>query len=73
MGKDTPLFVAETNEHGEVVWVWRSESQGGRPRAVKTPARHLGETGTARFSGAPSAEIIDWLARRADQSTPPVT
>lgn len=61
------LFVAETSEQGQVVYVWQYQEERGVAQPVRQAAAQLElvNRGNATFSGAPAAEIINWLKLRA--------
>ena len=71
MTAKTRLFVAETNERGQVVWVWRYDEDQGVAHPIHDALTQLTglEKSRVEFSGAPSAEIIKWLQTSAKSTT----
>ena len=69
MAGKSPHFVAETNERGSVVWVWRHDPFCRSAHPIRNPSRHLPDTQKREtsFSGAPPEAIIEWLQMRAGQ------
>ena len=63
MNIEHQLFIAETNERGDVIWVWRKSEGSGPARPIRHPSRHLTSVETAQVSGAPRAAIIQWLSQ----------
>lgn len=55
------LYIAETDENGEVRCVWVSDKTSRAPRPVKHPLRHLNACADADFAGAGRDQITDWL------------
>lgn len=58
-------FIAETDEAGQVVWVWRFGPDDRVAKPVQPPCAHLVALGQADFFGAPEASMKDWLKRHA--------
>ena len=69
MDRGNPLFIAETDERGEVIWVWQHIRALGTTRPIRHPSKHLGEIETAQFSGASRHSIIEWLSNDCASSS----
>lgn len=69
MTEKTPLYVAETNEARQIECVWCSGLDRKAARPIRSPKRHLKLLQTARFSGASSAAIYEWLKQQADNTS----
>lgn len=65
MSEKKLLYVAETNEAGqiEVVWVVNAMGRGAHP--VKSPGRHLNLVADAACSGASPDAIHHWLQQES--------
>lgn len=55
------LFVAETDELGQIVCVWRSDKTTRAPRPIKNPNKHLVDVLKAKCTGATREEIANWF------------
>ena len=64
MPVERTCFVAETNAHGAVVWVWRFGADDRIARPVAEAGCFLHEVDTAEVFGADRAEVEAWLKAR---------
>jgi hypothetical protein len=61
----TPIYVAETNEVGQIDCVWYAASDQRAALPVQSPHKHLALLDQAHCSGASSHAIYDWLEKSA--------
>ena len=68
--QDQPLFVAETNDSGDIAWVWVQDEAARPARPVKRIGRHLSSATRrgSRFAGATPEAIIAWMRNAEDAS-----
>lgn len=59
-----PLYVAETDELGNVVFVWFSDDMRPRARPLRDPGKHLPKLNGARFSGSSPEAIRVWMQKQ---------
>lgn len=57
-----PLLVAEIDEEGRVSCVWAHWRHGRSARPVVPGSLTPSQLRNARFSGAPKASILNWVA-----------
>jgi hypothetical protein len=61
------LYVAETDDAGQIACVWYTEPGAKAARPVRTPTRHLALLGGAQCYGASAQDIDGWLKSQANQ------
>ena len=66
MTSDKTLYVAETDETGQVRFVWVAEPGRKSARPIRSPKRHIPLLPAAQFSGASAQAITGWLKAQAD-------
>lgn len=64
MNAQRSLYIAETNEKNQVVWVWKQGKHGRSPRPVNHPQHHLAEVRSAQVWGASREAIVRWLSEQ---------
>jgi hypothetical protein len=58
------VFVAETDDHGAVAWVWRFGPSDRIAHPVARGTRNIGDPEDCEFHGASQNDIVDWLHRK---------
>jgi hypothetical protein len=56
-------LVAETDDAGRVVWIWRHGPNDRHARPIADPSKHVNELGQARCYGSTPEAISEWFAR----------
>ncbi|MEM6888992.1 MAG: hypothetical protein AAF636_12725 [Pseudomonadota bacterium] len=69
MKNKAPIYVAETDEQGHVVWVWCLNENDKKPRAIKDRELHLQGLARATFFGAEPSKITGWFAQTNGEAT----
>jgi hypothetical protein len=64
-------FIAETDIHGAVQWVWRFGPEDRIAHPVRLSRHDPAELAEADFHGASEAAIREWLARAQRCATSP--
>lgn len=67
MQTGVPLYVAETDDTGQIACVWYAEPGAKGPRPVRTPTRHVALVNAAQCYGASAQDIGGWLLQQANR------
>ncbi|GGB93561.1 hypothetical protein GCM10011363_07740 [Marivita lacus] len=65
MKTDNILYIAETDESGQVVCVWCTDANRSRPKPLRLPLKHRPEIKPSQCSGTTPSNLIKWMQDHA--------